>query len=54
VESLYGKPDEGFSGDEYVVYKCVGDDDLDYYRGMDICYKNNVVESFRLYQIVLD
>jgi len=50
VERLYGKPDQGFSGDEYVVYKC----SANYYRGMDICYKDNAVEKIILYQHILD
>lgn len=54
VERLYGKPDEGFSGDDNVSYKCAGDDYLNYYRGMDISYKDNVVESILLYQVILD
>ncbi|MGI6084807.1 MAG: SH3 domain-containing protein [Acetivibrionales bacterium] len=54
VESLYGKPDNGFSGDDCVYYKCSGDGYVNYYRGIDICYKDNVVESFTLYQLILD
>ena len=54
VESLYGKPDAGFSGDDHVMYKCTGADYVNYYRGLDIYYNNNIVESFLLYQVILD
>jgi hypothetical protein len=58
VERLYGKPDVGFSGDETVSYKCTNDylgkPQVNYYRGMDVSYKNGVVKSFTLYQVILD
>lgn len=54
VESLYGKPDNGFSGDEYVMYKHTGSDFVNYYRGLDIHYKDGAVEWFCLYQVILD
>lgn len=56
VERLYGKPDYGFSGDGYVSYKCTYPElgFVNYYRGLDIGYKDGVVKWFTLYQVILD
>ena len=54
VESLYGKPDFGFSGDDYVFYKCADNGYVNYYRGLNIYYENDVVRAFLLYQVILD
>ena len=59
VESLYGKPDVGFSGDEYVEYKFCeksknGKIEINYYRSLFVCYKNGFVSKFYLEQVILD
>jgi hypothetical protein len=54
VESLYGKPDSGFSGEDYVFYKCADNGYVNYYRGLNIYYENDVVRAFLLYQVILD
>ncbi len=59
VESLYGKPDVGFSGDDYVEYKfCYetmdGELKVNYYRTLTVCYKDGLVSAFELYQVILD
>ncbi len=58
VESLYGKPDAGFSGDDYVEYKfCYGENDqirVTYYTTLIVHYENGLVSKFGLHQVILD
>lgn len=56
VERLYGKPDQGFSGNGYVMYKYTAPEYgyVDYCRGMDIGYKDGLVQWISLYQVILD
>ncbi len=54
MESLYGKPDSGFSGEDYVFYKCADNGYVNYYRGLNIYYENDDVRAFLLYQVILD
>lgn len=59
VESLYGKPDVGFSGDDLVEYKfCYEDMDgelgINYYRGLTVYYENGLVKAFYLHQVIID
>jgi uncharacterized protein YgiM (DUF1202 family) len=59
VESLYGKPDSGFSGDSMVEYKFCYEDyegnlQLNYYRTLTIFYKNGLVSAYELTQVILD
>ncbi len=59
VERLYGKPDVGFSGDDFVEYKfCCkdmnGELEINYYRGLTVYYENGLVKAFDLNQVILD
>ncbi|WP_066498987.1 SH3 domain-containing protein [Abyssisolibacter fermentans] len=58
VESLYGKPDIGFSGDECVEYKSSyewnNEIQVNFYSGLKIYYENGLVSEYELYQIILD
>lgn len=58
VEKILGQPDVGYSGDNFVEYKCFyGKDEnyhMNYYRYLTIEYKNNIVISFSMNQIILD
>ena len=58
VESLYGKPDVGFSGDACVEYKFCNQTDgelkVNYYRTLTIYYKEGLVSAFELHQVILD
>lgn len=59
VESMYGKPDVGFSGDDTVEYKfCyvtdAGEFRVNYYRSLTVYYKNGLVSAFNLYQVILE
>lgn len=59
VESLYGKPDVGFSGDACVEYKFCnettdGELQVNYYRTLTIYYKEGLVSEFELHQVILD
>lgn len=59
VESLYGKPDVGFSGDERVEYKFIyenyqGELRVNYYRIFTVYYEDGLVRAYDLYQVILD
>ena len=59
VESLYGKPDVGFSGDDRVEYKFLyenyqGELRVNYYRIFTIYYEEGFVSAYDLYQVILD
>ena len=58
VESLYGKPDIGFSGDERVEYKfCTNFNnelETNYYRTMTIYYEKGLVKGIQFHQVIFD
>ncbi len=58
VESLYGKPDIGFSGDEKVQYKFnykyTKELEATYYRTMTIYYEKGLVKGIQFHQVIFD
>ncbi|MDF2987015.1 MAG: hypothetical protein K0R50_2525 [Eubacterium sp.] len=59
VESIYGKPDMGFSGDNKVEYKfCYTNPknelEVTFYRTMKIYYQDGLVNAIQFHQVMLD
>ncbi len=58
VESLYGKPEIGFSGDENVEYKFCSNYhnklEINYYRTMTIYYEKGLVKGIKFHQVIFD